>query len=234
MLSVRGVSAGYGPLEVIRTVDLDVNEGECLALIGWSGAGKTTLLKTIAGLIRPMRGDILYRSRSILDASPRDRVLAGIALVPEGRRLFTGMTVYENLLVGAHTIRNSKAVQDRLARVHELFPILQQRKNQVVGTLSGGEQQMCAIGRAMMSQPELMLIDELSFGLAPVVVERLVGVLADIRRSGATLIVVEQDAQLALSMADRGYVLRQGGIFRSGTAAELANDAYIRAEYLGK
>jgi branched-chain amino acid transport system ATP-binding protein len=234
MLSVRGLSAGYGPLEVIRAVDLDVNEGECLVLIGWSGAGKTTLLKTIAGLIRPTRGEILYQGRSILDASPRDRVLAGIALVPEGRRLFTGMTVYENLLVGAHIIRDRKAIKDGLARVHELFPILEERNGQVVGTLSGGEQQMCAIGRALMSLPKLMLIDELSLGLAPLVVDRLVGVLADVRRSGATLILVEQDAALALSIADRGYVLRQGGIFRSGTAAGLVNDAYIRSEYLGQ
>jgi branched-chain amino acid transport system ATP-binding protein len=234
MLSVRGLSAGYGPLEVVRAIDLDVSEGECVVLIGWSGAGKTTLLKTIAGLIQPMRGDILYGNRSILNASPRDRVLAGIAMVPEGRRLFTGMTVYENLLVGAHTIRDRKAVQDCLARVHGLFPILEERNGQVVGTLSGGEQQMCAIGRALMSLPKLMIIDELSLGLAPVVVDRLIGVLADIRRSGATLILVEQDAELALSMADRGYAIRQGSIFKSGTAAELANDAYIRSEYLGK
>jgi branched-chain amino acid transport system ATP-binding protein len=233
MLSIRGLSAGYGPLEVIRAVDLDVNKGECLVLIGWSGAGKTTLLKTIAGLIRPTRGEIYYEGRSILNASPRDRVLAGIALVPEGRRLFTGMTVHENLLVGAHTIRDRKAVTEGLARVHELFPILEERNRQVVGTLSGGEQQMCAIGRALMSLPKLMLIDELSLGLAPLVVDRLVGVLADVRRSGMTLILVEQDAALALSMADRGSVLRQGGIFKSGTAAALTNDAYFRNEYLG-
>jgi branched-chain amino acid transport system ATP-binding protein len=144
------------------------------------------------------------------------------------------MTVYENLLVGAHTIRGRKAIEDGLARVHELFPILQERSGQVVGTLSGGEQQMCAIGRALVSMPKPLLIDELSLGLAPVVVDRLVDVLADVRRSGGTLVLVEQDAELALSLADRGYVLQRGGIFRSGSAAELANDTYLRSEYLGQ
>ena len=232
MLALRGLSAGYGPLKVIRSVDLDVHERECSVLIGWSGAGKSTLLKAIAGLVQPMGGDIFFQNQSILSMPPHNRVRAGIAMVPEGRRLFTGMTVYENLLVGAHTVQDKKASRERLARVREIFPILRDRADQIVGTLSGGEQQMCAVARALMSLPKLLIIDELSLGLAPLVVNGLVTVLDDIRRSGVTLLVVEQNAQLALSMADRGYVLRQGRIVKSGTAAELAGDADVRREFL--
>ena len=232
LLALDNVSAGYGPLEVISAVSLDVAEGECVSLIGWSGTGKTTLLKTIAGLIRPSHGAIAYRGESIVSAAPHERVQRGIALVPEGRRLFAGMTVYENLLVGAHCLSERKIIGQQLDRVLTLFPILDERRDQVVGTLSGGEQQMCAIGRALMSSPRLMLIDELSLGLAPIVVERLVEALTQVRRLGMTMFVVEQDVDLALKMSDRAYVMQRGRIVKSVTAATLAEDPDLRREML--
>ena len=233
ILEIRKLSAGYGQLEIVHGVELEAREGECLALLGSAGAGKTTLLKTIAGLITPMHGDILYHGESLAAVPPHARVTKGMALVPEGRRLFTGMTVHENLMAGAFTIRNPRANRAQRERVFALFPILEQRQMQVVGTLSGGEQQMCAIGRALMSQPRVILIDELSLGLAPVVVDRLVQALVEIHRSGTTLLIVEQDVRLALSFADRGYILRQGKIVKSGEAAGLFDDLDFRKGYLG-
>jgi branched-chain amino acid transport system ATP-binding protein len=232
MLEVRRLSAGYGQLEIVHGVELEAREGECLALLGPAGAGKTTLLRTIAGLITPMHGSILYRGENLAAVPPHARVARGIVLVPEGRRLFTGMTVRENLIAGAFTIRNPRANRAQCERVFALFPILEQRQMQVVGTLSGGEQQMCVIGRALMSQPRMILIDELSLGLAPVVVDRLVQALVEIHRSGTTLLVVEQDVRLALSFADRGYILRQGRIVKSGEAAGLLDDADLRSSSL--
>jgi branched-chain amino acid transport system ATP-binding protein len=232
LLALNNISAGYGPLEVISALSLNVAEGECVSLIGWSGTGKTTLLKTIAGLIRPYRGAIVYCGESIVSAAPHERVQRGIALVPEGRRLFAGMTVHENLLVGAHCLSDRQIINQQLDRVLALFPILGERRDQVVGTLSGGEQQMCAIARALMSSPRLMMIDELSLGLAPIVVERLVEVLAEVRRLGMTMLVVEQDVDLALKMSDRAYVMHRGRIVKSGTASSLFDDPDLRPEML--
>jgi branched-chain amino acid transport system ATP-binding protein len=233
MLEVRGVSAGYGRLEILHRIDLSLHDGEWLALLGSVGAGKTTLLRTIAGSLLATRGEILYRGEDITAIPTHERVRRGISLVPEGRRLFAGMTVRENLMAGAFTVHDRCAIQEQLARVFALFSILADRRNQVVGTLSGGEQQMCAIGRALMSRPRLMLVDELSLGLAPVVVERLMRTLEDIRQAGTTLLIVEQDVRLSLARADRGAVLRQGGIVRCGDAAELLTDPDLRKFYLG-
>jgi len=232
MLTVNNISAGYGSLKVINALSMDVSEGECVCLLGWAGTGKTTLLKTIAGLVTPDHGDIIYRGENITSVPAHGRVQKGLVLVPEGRRLFAGMTVHENLLVGAHCLDDSEIVKQQLDRVLALFPILAERRHQVVGTLSGGEQQMCAIGRALMSSPRLLMIDELSLGLAPVVVDRLVEALAHVRRRGTTMILVEQDAQLALDLSDRAFVMHRGRIMKSVSAAELVDNPELRQEIL--
>ena len=234
MLAIRNLSAGYGPIEVVRTIDMDVAAGECVALIGWSGSGKTTLLKTVAGLLQASSGAIVYEGFDIIDLPAHQRVARGIAMVPEGRHLFAGMSLHENILVGAHTVEDRDVVARQQELVFELFPILKQRSNQIAGTLSGGEQQMCAIGRALMSRPRLLLIDELSLGLAPIVVTRLVEALISIRKLGTTIVVVEQDASLALSIADRAYIMQRGQIERSAPSAILKNDVAIQRDYLGE
>ena len=212
MLSVRNLSTGYGAIEIVHTVDMDVAAGECVALLGRSGSGKTTLMKTISGLLAPSSGEIIYEGINIVSQPAHMRVANGLAMTPEGRHLFAGMSVHDNLLVGAHSVRNRQVIARQQELTFSLFPILQERRNQIAGTLSGGEQQMCAIGRALMSAPRLLLIDELSLGLAPVVVSRLVASLKAIRQLGTTLVVVEQDATLAMMMADRAYILEQGRI----------------------
>jgi branched-chain amino acid transport system ATP-binding protein len=191
---------------------MDVASGECVALLGRSGSGKTTLMKTIAGLLAPSSGEIMYEGMNIVSQPAHMRVANGLAMTPEGRHLFAGMSVHDNLLVGAHSVRDRQVIARQQELTFSLFPILQERRNQIAGTLSGGEQQMCAIGRALMSAPRLLLIDELSLGLAPVVVSRLVESLKAIRKLGTTLVVVEQDAALAMMMADRAYILDQGRI----------------------
>lgn len=212
MLSIRNLSTRYGAIEIISAVDMDVAAGECVALLGRSGSGKTTLMKTIAGLLAPSSGEIMYEGANIVSQPAHMRVANGLAMTPEGRHLFAGMSVHDNLLVGAHSVRDQQVISRQQDLTFALFPILQQRRNQIAGTLSGGEQQMCAIGRALMSAPRLLLIDELSLGLAPVVVSRLVESLKAIRKLGTTLVVVEQDAALAMTMADRAYILEQGRI----------------------
>ena len=212
MLSIRNLSTGYGAVEIVHAVDMEVAAGECVALLGRSGSGKTTLLKTIAGLLAPSSGEIMYEGANIVSQPAHMRVANGLAMTPEGRHLFAGMSVHDNLLVGAHSVRDPRVIAQQQDLTFSLFPILQQRRNQIAGTLSGGEQQMCAIGRALMSAPRLLLIDELSLGLAPVVVSRLVESLKAIRKLGTTLVVVEQDAGLAMMMADRAYILDQGRI----------------------
>ena len=230
MLSARGLSAEYGAIEVLHAADIDVAAGECVALVGWAGSGKTTLMRTLAGLLAASAGEVAFEGNDISALPAHMRVPLGITMVPEGRRLFRGMTVHENILVGAHAGAPEK-LADRMAYVLDLFPILKERRDQVAGTLSGGEQQMCAIARALMSAPRLLLIDELSLGLAPVVVSRLVQVLAAIRQAGTTILLVEQDAELALSLSDRAYVLRSGRIVRAGTSAEIKSDPEIVRDY---
>lgn len=230
MLSVRQVSAGYGPVEVIHGVDMEVQKGECVAIVGWAGSGKTTLMKTVAGLLTASAGALLYEGRDVVALPAHRRVALGIAMVPEGRRLFAGMTVYENILVGAHAAQRDTWAA-RIEFVLDLFPILRERMKQIAGTLSGGEQQMCAIARALMSEPRLLLIDELSLGLAPLVVARLVQALAEIRRLGTTIILVEQNAELALSISDRAYIIRSGRIEQTGTSAAIKDNPQIRRDY---
>ncbi len=233
MLEVYGLHSGYGEVGVLWDVCLSVGEGEIVAVVGSNGAGKSTLLKSIAGLLKPTAGRITFGGRA-LDQRPCDEVVrAGIALVPEGRRLFAGMTVRENLLMGAMVRGDRQAVVSDLNDVFELFPILCERPHQLAGTLSGGEQQMCAIGRGLMARPRLLMIDELSLGLAPVVVDKLVDALRALNDRGTALLVVEQDLQVALELASRGYVLEHGHIAKHGPSPALLADPDVRSAYLG-
>ncbi len=233
MLELNQVGSGYKPLQVLWDIELSLREGEWLALLGSNGAGKSTLLKTIAGLLKPFQGELRYQGKDLTELQVHERVEIGIALVPEGRRLFAGMTVRENLMMGAFTQRGDGRIAEQLQSVFDLFPVLKEREKQVVGTLSGGERQMCAIGRALMSRPRLLLVDELSLGLAPVVVDGLLEAMVAINREGVTLLVVEQDVNTALVYADRGYVLREGRIVKSGEAKQLLADPSIQKDYLG-
>ncbi len=233
MLVLSGVEAGYGDLPVLHEVSLEVNQGEIVALIGSNGAGKTTLLKTIAGLLPVGRGTITFEGRDVTSERAWQRVKRGISLVPEGRRLFAGLTVRQNLLQGAFTRNNQTAVNADLNRVFALFPRLEEREQQAAGAMSGGEQQMCAIGRGLMAAPRLLLIDELSLGLAPVAVDALLEALEEIRQQGTTLLVVEQDVQTALTLADRAYVVETGRVVMHGPARDLLADARVRQAYLG-
>jgi branched-chain amino acid transport system ATP-binding protein len=236
LLSVEGVHAGYGQTEVLRGVDLQVSSGELVALIGSNGAGKSTLLRTIVGALKPSCGQVRYDGRSIGGLRPERLVREGIALVPEGRLLFGPMTVRENLDLGAYSTKGgsrSKTAAERLGRVHTLFPVLAERAAQPAETLSGGEQQMLAVGRALMSGPRLLLLDEPSLGLAPKIIAEIFGVLDTLLSEGVTILLVEQDARLALKHADRGYVMRTGTIALAGASQDLLADESVRKIYLG-
>ena len=233
MLKVSGLNVSYGDVQVLWDINLEIRPGESVALVGSNGAGKTTLLKTIAGLLHPRSGRIQFGDMDITALKPGVRVHQGLALVPEGRQLFYGLSVRENLLMGAYTRKDRAQVMRDLEWVLELFPELRDRQNQLAGTLSGGEQQMCAIGRGLMSKPKMLLIDELSLGLAPVIVDRLVRTMHDIHAAGVTLFLVEQDIQTAFDIAERGYVLETGHIVRQGTGNELLADDQVRQAYLG-
>jgi branched-chain amino acid transport system ATP-binding protein len=233
LLSVNGLSSGYGEVQILRDVSLEVKEKEIVALIGANGAGKTTLLYTLSQLLRPMAGAISFAGRDITAARPDEIVGAGIVHVPQGRRLFSGLTVKENLLQGAYLRRDAAGTEEDLEWVFELLPRLRERAAQVAGRLSGGEQQMCAIGRGLMGRPRLLLIDELSLGLAPLVVDHLLDLISRINEKGTTVLLVEQDVQVALEHAHRGYVLETGRIVQSGPAGELLDDPRIRQAYLG-
>ena len=232
MLELRHVDAAYGDTQVLWDISLEVQRGEIVALVGSNGAGKTTLLSTVSGLMRPRRGTIIFEGEDITRWSAKDRVRRGLVHVPEGRRLFAALTVRENLDLGAFQRRDPNAINADLERVFALFPILEQRQSQLAGNLSGGEQQMCAIGRGLMAGPRMLLIDELSLGLAPIVVEMLLDVLRRIAGE-TTILVVEQDVNSALSIAARGYVLEAGEMRLSGTAEELLGSAEVRKAYLG-
>ncbi|MGC8838018.1 MAG: ABC transporter ATP-binding protein [Anaerolineae bacterium] len=232
MLEVSGLRAGYGEINVLWDVDLHVDPGEAVALVGSNGAGKTTLLMTLAGLIKARSGRIVFQGEDITALSAPERVRRGLALVPEGRQLFQGLTVEENLKLGAYARRDGK-IQESLEQVYALFPEVAERRRQLAGTLSGGEQQMCAIARGLMSAPKMLLIDELSLGLAPVVVDRLKRAIADIRKAGVTLLVVEQDVQTALEIASRAYVMETGRIVQEGPSEVLLADPRIKAAYIG-
>jgi branched-chain amino acid transport system ATP-binding protein len=233
MLTLSRLCSGYKSLQILWDIELCLQEGEWLALLGSNGTGKSTLLKTVAGLLKPLKGEMYYLGREISGIPVHERVQLGISLVPEGRRLFTGMTVKENLTMGAYTRNGTGELVRQIDRVFHLFPQLQEREKQVAGTLSGGEQQMCAIGRALMSQPRLLLIDELSLGLAPMVVDGILETLLTIKQEGVTLMMVEQDVYTALVYANRGYVLQEGKIIKSGEAQTLLSDPDIQKNYLG-
>ena len=233
MLELQELRAAYGPVEALRGVDLEVRAGELVCLLGANGAGKSSTLRAISGLVRPTRGRIVLDGRPIGGLSPSDILEAGIAHCPEGRRVFPYLTVAENLAMGAYVRRDRDGIAADLERVCAHFPILGERRRQAAGTLSGGEQQMLAIGRALMARPRLILFDEPSLGLAPTVVETTFAIIADIRRQGTTVLMVEQNAYLALQMADRGYVMETGRIVLAGAATELMTNDHVRRAYLG-
>jgi branched-chain amino acid transport system ATP-binding protein len=233
LLEVRELSSGYGEIQILRDVSLEVRRGEVVALIGANGAGKTTLLYTLSQLVKPRKGSILFAGRDLTRARPEEVVAAGIVHVPQGRRLFPGLTVRENLLQGVYLRRDAAGIEEDLEWVFGLLPRLRDRARQMAGRLSGGEQQMCAIGRGLMSRPRLLLIDELSLGLAPLVVDHLLDLISQINQKGTTVLLVEQDVQVALEHAHRGYVLETGRIVQASSASELLDDPRIRQAYLG-
>ncbi|HEY9593203.1 MAG TPA: ABC transporter ATP-binding protein [Spirochaetia bacterium] len=231
MLKVENLSVSYGHVNALKGVSLEVNRGEIVVLIGANGAGKTTLLETILGINAPASGRVLFNGRPITGTAADHNVRAGLCLVPEGRGVFSSMTVLDNLLLGAH--QNMRNVQKNLSRVYQSFPILSKRRDQVARTLSGGERQMLAIGRALMSAPKLIMVDEPSIGLAPIVVNDIFTILTRLNDEGYTILLSEQNANKALQCARRAYVLETGKVTRSGTAKRLLNDAVVREAYLG-
>lgn len=232
MLTVSDINVYYGAIHAIKNVSFEVNEGEVVALIGANGAGKSTTLKTMSGLLRSQTGTIEFLGQNIMHMPADKLVAAGLAHVPEGRRVFAQMSVEENLEMGAFTRPNSE-IAPGLERVYAHFPRLKERRRQVAGTLSGGEQQMLAMGRAMMSKPKLLMLDEPSMGLAPLLVEQIFEIIRELHKAGTTILLVEQNAQMALSVADRGYVLETGKIVTTGTGLELLNDDAVKKAYLG-
>jgi branched-chain amino acid transport system ATP-binding protein len=233
MLKVEALDVGYGEIRALKGVGLEVARGEIVTILGNNGAGKTTTLKTISGLLHPTAGTITLESELLVGVPPHEIVSKGVAHVPEGRRIFNRLTVRENLTMGAY-LRSDAGIVGDLDRVFALFPRLAERLTQVAGTLSGGEQQMLAIGRALMANPRLLLLDEPSMGLAPVLVEQIFDTITDINRQGMTILLVEQNAAMALSIAHRGYVLETGSIALEGTAVELSDNADVRRAYLGE
>jgi branched-chain amino acid transport system ATP-binding protein len=233
VLRLEGLDVYYGEIHALRAVALEVREQEIVALLGNNGAGKSTTLKTISGLLRPRRGLITLDDRPLGGVAAHEVVARGIAHVPEGRRIFNRLSVRENLSMGAY-LRGDRGIAGDLDRVYDLFPRLKERIGQVAGTLSGGEQQMLAIGRALMANPRLLLLDEPSMGLAPVLVEQIFATIDSINRQGTTILLVEQNAAMALSIAHRGYVLETGAVVLAGSAAELAGNADVRRAYLGE
>jgi branched-chain amino acid transport system ATP-binding protein len=232
LLEVAGLSAGYGEAPVLFDVSLSVNEGEIVTLVGSNGAGKTTLLRTVSRVV-PSRGTLRFAGHDLARLAPERVFGLGVAQVPEGRQLFDRMTVEDNLLMGAYRRRDGAGVARSFASVYELFPVLRERRAQLAGSMSGGEQQMCAIARALMAAPRLLMVDEMSLGLAPVVVDQLLAVLGEVRRQGVTVLLVEQDVFAAFSVADRAYVMETGRIVREGPASALAKDPEVQKAYLG-
>jgi branched-chain amino acid transport system ATP-binding protein len=232
MLEVDGLRAGYGRVEAVKAASLEVREGEIVALIGANGAGKSTLLRALAGVVRAWAGQIRYDGERIEALAPPERVRRGLVLVPEGRGILARMTVRENLMMGAYARRDTATIEADVARVVARFPILGQRARQLAGTLSGGEQQMLAIGRALMARPRLIMLDEPSLGLAPLLVRQIMATLGELRADGRTILLVEQNARQALQLADRAYILRTGHIVASGEAHALAASPEVQAAYL--
>ncbi len=234
LLEFKDVDTYYGELHVLKRVNYAIRAGEIVCLLGGNASGKSTTMKTVLGIVRPARGSVLYRGEVINDLPTAERVRRGIAPVPEARRLFPKMTVYENLEMGAFTRTDLAGIQDDLERVYNLFPRVKERRNQLAGTLSGGEQQMVAIGRALMTRPSLLCMDEPSMGLSPLFVEQVFDIIQAINRQGTTIFIVEQNANMALSIASRGYVLQTGEVVLYGTAKSLRENEMIRSAYLGE
>lgn len=233
LLEVSNLAVNYGDVQVVWEADLSVAEGSVVALIGSNGAGKTTILRALSGLLTPARGRIVFGGKEVNAASPLNFVKQGLVHVPEGRRLFSSLSVWDNLMLGAYLRTDKGNIARDIERIFSLFPRLRERRRQDAATLSGGEQQMCAIGRGLMAAPRLLLIDELSLGLAPKVVDELVDALRKVNAEGTSLLIVEQDVATALEFADHAYIVDQGRTVRSGAAAAIAKDPAIRAAYLG-
>ncbi|CRK56129.1 Branched-chain amino acid transport ATP-binding protein LivF (TC 3.A.1.4.1) [Alloactinosynnema sp. L-07] len=233
LLEVRNLSVAYGAIEAVRDVSFSVEEGQIVSLIGSNGAGKTTTLRTISGLLRPKAGEILFEGRSIANAAAHEILEKGVSHCPEGRRLFGRMTVEENLQLGAY-VRRDNGVEQDMHRVYELFPVLGERRNQKAGLFSGGEQQMLAIGRAMMSKPRLLMLDEPSMGLSPIMTQRIFDTISELQSQGTTILLVEQNALAALALSDRGYVVDLGRTTLEGQGHDLLADTRVRAAYLGE
>lgn len=234
LLEIKDLEVNYGVIKAIKGVSFDVNEGEIIALIGANGAGKTTILHTITGLIQAKKGSIVFDGKELTKTPPHKIVSMGMAHVPEGRRIFQQLSVLENLKLGAYTRKDKSEIASTLKMVYERFPRLEERKNQVAGTLSGGERQMLAMGRALMSKPRIILMDEPSMGLSPLLVSEIFDIIKVINESGTTVLLVEQNAKKALSIADRAYVLETGNITLSGDAKDLINDESVKKAYLGE
>ena len=234
MLEVRDLQVYYGMIHAIKGISFDVNQGEVIGLIGPNGAGKTTTLHTITGLLAPKSGSVLFEGKDITKVPAHKIVSMGMAHVPEGRRVFAELSVYENLKMGAYTRKDKKEIEESLANVYKRFPRLEERKNQMAGTLSGGEQQMLAMGRALMSKPKIILMDEPSMGLSPIFVNEIFDIIRAVSESGTTVLLVEQNAKKALSISDRAYVLETGTITMSGKAKDLLEDEAVKKAYLGE
>lgn len=233
LLEIRDLRVNYGPIQAIRGIDMDVEEGSIVALLGANGAGKTTTLRTVSGVIKPASGSIKFAGQELCGRRASKIARMGVNMSPEGRLIFNELSVEENLRAGAYCIRSRAEAENNMKRVLQLFPRLEERLRQHAGTLSGGEQQMLAIGRALMGNPRMLLLDEPSMGLSPLLVEEIFRIIEDVNRSGVTVLLVEQNAKKALEIADRAYVLETGSIAMSGAAAELANDEKVRKAYLG-
>lgn len=233
MLEVKNLSVHYGMIRAVRNVDFTVNEGEIVSLIGANGAGKSTILKTLSGLIHPSEGEIVYLGENIASTSAKKIVEKGLVQVPEGRHVFPGLTVKENLELGAFLRKDKEEIQKDMEAVFERFPILKERKDQDAQTLSGGEQQMLAMGRALMSRPKLLLLDEPSMGLAPIFIREIFKIIQEIQKTGTTVLLIEQNAKMALSISNRAYVLETGSVVLSGTGQELLESDEIQKAYLG-
>lgn len=234
MLEIKDLEVYYGMIQAIKGVSFEVNKGEVIALIGANGAGKTTILHTITGLLSPKNGSVIFEGQDITKIPAHKIVSMGMAHVPEGRRVFADLSVYENLKMGAYTRKDKNEIEETLKMVYKHFPRLEERKNQMAGTLSGGEQQMLAMGRALMSKPSIILMDEPSMGLSPIFVNEIFEIIQEVSNMGTTVLLVEQNAKKALSIADRAYVLETGTIVMSGKAEDMLNDDSIKKAYLGE
>ncbi|WP_075876629.1 ABC transporter ATP-binding protein [Merdibacter massiliensis] len=233
MLEVKDLHVHYGMIHALKGVSMQVNQGEIVALIGANGAGKTTLLHAISAILKKSGGDVLFEGKSLDKDSAKQIVELGITQVPEGRRIFSGLTVYENLMMGAFLRKDKEGIKEDLKKIYERFPILEKRSSQDASTLSGGEQQMLAMGRALMARPKILLLDEPSMGLAPILVKEIFRIIQEINKQGTTILLVEQNARMALSICDRAYVMETGNIVLSGSGEELSNSEQIQKAYLG-